>query len=130
MARDTLTTKQRRFVEAYDGNATEAARIAGYKGNDGVLAGVGRENLRKPHIARAICERESERINPAIMNREERQALWSEMARDRELEPRDRLQASKLLGQSEGDFLQRTEHSVTGSLADALRHMAERGGAQ
>lgn len=33
------------------GNATEAARIAGYKGHDFTLAQVGAENLRKPNIA-------------------------------------------------------------------------------
>lgn len=50
-----LTLKQRLFVDAYlgvaAGNATEAARIAGYKGHDFTLAQVGAENLRKPNIA-------------------------------------------------------------------------------
>jgi len=49
---DKLTLKQQLFVEAYlgeaKGNATEAARIAGYKGNEITLAAVGAENLRKP----------------------------------------------------------------------------------
>ena len=56
-----LTPKQRRFVEAYvgpaKGNATEAARQAGYAGNDVTLAAVGHENLRKPQIAEAVEER-------------------------------------------------------------------------
>jgi phage terminase small subunit len=53
-----LTVKQRRFVEAYMGkamgNATEAARLAGYKGNRVTLAKVGEENLKKPQIKKAI----------------------------------------------------------------------------
>jgi phage terminase small subunit len=54
----SLTGKQQAFVNAYLGpanfNATEAARLAGYAGNDATLAAVGYENLRKPQIAEAI----------------------------------------------------------------------------
>lgn len=51
-----LTGKQQVFVIEYVKclNATEAARIAGYEGNDVTLASVGYENLRKPHIASEI----------------------------------------------------------------------------
>lgn len=53
-----LTTKQQLFVEAYlgaaRGNATEAARLAGYAGTDETLRAIGYENLTKPHIAEAV----------------------------------------------------------------------------
>lgn len=51
-----LTAKQKLFVAAYLEvlNATEAARLASYKGNDVTLAAVGYENLRKPQIKAAI----------------------------------------------------------------------------
>lgn len=56
-----LKGKQIAFVNAYLGeanfNATEAARIAGYSGNDNTLAQVGFENLRKPNIAELIAIR-------------------------------------------------------------------------
>lgn len=59
-----LTTKQKLFVEFYLGaahcNATEAARMAGYRGNDATLAAVGSENLRKPHISALISQRVQE----------------------------------------------------------------------
>jgi phage terminase small subunit len=47
-----LTHKQKLFVEAFlaTGNATESARLAGYKGNDVTLGAVGAENLKKPQI--------------------------------------------------------------------------------
>jgi phage terminase small subunit len=47
-----LTDKQQAFINYYIQcwNATEAARLAGYKGNNATLAAVGYENLRKPHI--------------------------------------------------------------------------------
>lgn len=70
MAKEGLTTKQRLFVESYLSNgfnATEAARTAGYKGNDVTLAAVGYENLRKPQIAAVV----SERINEAAMSANE-----------------------------------------------------------
>lgn len=57
-----LNFKQRVFVEHYlqAWNATDAARRAGYKGNDITLASVGYENLRKPQIAEAIERRLAE----------------------------------------------------------------------
>lgn len=51
-----LTAKQRRFVEAFagpaKGNATEAARMAGYSAK--TARQMGQENLSKPAIAEAI----------------------------------------------------------------------------
>jgi len=54
-----LTDKQRWFIHWYCSaevsmNATEAARRAGYKGNDNTLSAVGNENLGKPAIRKAI----------------------------------------------------------------------------
>jgi hypothetical protein len=56
-----LTTRQKAFGLAWvdllakgNENGTEAARIAGYKGNDGVLAVQAHENLRNPKIKRFI----------------------------------------------------------------------------
>lgn len=51
-----LTDKQQAFINYYvqSFNATDAARKAGYKGNDITLASVGYENLRKPHIKEQI----------------------------------------------------------------------------
>jgi len=55
-----LRGKQKAFINAYLGeanfNATEAARLAKYKGNDATLGQVGYENLRKPEIKKAIAE--------------------------------------------------------------------------
>lgn len=55
-----LTQKQKLFIENYLGswNATEAARQAGYKGNDVTLATIGHENLHdKPYITEEINRR-------------------------------------------------------------------------
>lgn len=53
------TPKQKLFVDHYlqSFNATDAARRAGYKGNDKTLAVVGSENLRKPCIISQLTKR-------------------------------------------------------------------------
>lgn len=101
-----LTEKQRRFVEAYMGeacgNATQAARIAGYKGNDKTLSVVGTENLGKPSVAAAIQERTES--DPLVLTREQLQRWWSQVTRDDATTMKDRLRASELLGKSRGEF--------------------------
>lgn len=113
MEKKKLTTKQQRFVDFYDGNATETAKKAGYKGNRKTLEAMGRENLGKPRLAKAIREREQKRVGSVIANREERQIYWTKMLRG-EIDGAtigESLRASELLGRSEGDFLNRHEHS-------------------
>jgi len=57
-----LTDKQQAFINHYIQiwNATEAARRAGYQGNDNTLAVVGHENLRKPNVCNEIERRMQE----------------------------------------------------------------------
>lgn len=78
--KDGLTAKESLFVSAYLGesrfNATQAARIAGYKGNDVTLSSVGYENLRKPQIAATV----NERINEAAMSSNEVLSRLSDIA--------------------------------------------------
>ena len=100
-----LTEKQRKFVEYYDGNATQAAVNAGYSKKSATITG--HENLRKPNIMAAIAARQSKRDSKHIMNREERQALWTSMAADESRDDQVRLRASELLGRSECDFVDR-----------------------
>jgi phage terminase small subunit len=61
-----LTEKQKRFVEAYvgpaKGNATEAARMAGYDQSEGSMRVQGFENLTKPNVQQAIEARIAEAI--------------------------------------------------------------------
>lgn len=114
-----LTEKQRRFVEAYmgeaAGNATEAAERAGYEGDGVTLASVGYENLRKPQIRAAIDARIDN--DALVMTRFDRQRLWTRIAQGKELDGdqppamRDRLKASELLGRTQMDFVERVEHT-------------------
>lgn len=114
-----LTEKQRRFVEAYmgeaAGNATEAARIAGYTGDDVTLRVTAHENLTKPNIREAIESRID--ADPLVATRFDRQRFWSRVMAGKELDGdkpaqmRDRLKASELLARSQGDFVERVEHT-------------------
>lgn len=65
-----LTAKEGRFVEEYfvDFNATQAAIRAGY--SEKTAAAIGYENLRKPHIARAVEFRRRELARKADFNAE------------------------------------------------------------
>lgn len=105
-----LSTKQKRFIEVFNGNATEAAKTAGYSEKN--AGRIGGQLMNNPRIIAAIQAREKERNEIAIATREERQKLFTEIMRDRDENTKDRLRACELLGKSEGDFIERQE--VTG----------------
>ena len=79
--RATLTLKQQLFVESFigpaRGNATEAARRAGYAGNDATLAQVAAENLRRPQILTLI----NARVEQAAMTADEILTELADIAR-------------------------------------------------
>lgn len=134
-----FTVKQQRFIDAYEGNATEAARKAGYSKK--TAEAIGHENLRKPYIAEAIAKREEKRGNKAIATREERQKFWTKVLNGEfaetvkiikdgeyttdEIPPKmsDRLKASELLGRSEADFVDR--HQVDLSMGNLEKKQRE-----
>lgn len=76
-----LNARQRAFIAAYAGNATEAARVAGYTGSDKVLSQTGHELLRKPEIAAAIDKRQARREEKLIATREEVEQRLTKMMR-------------------------------------------------
>ena len=117
---EDLTVRQQRFVDYYDGNATQAAEKAGYS-----HAGTqGQRLLHNVAIINSLREREVHRRSKQIMSRRERQTFWSKVARGEEVvkvvtgmdaegfpqveevpwKPQERLKASELLARSEADF--------------------------
>jgi phage terminase small subunit len=128
-----LTARQRAFVEAYAGNATDAARKAGYKGSDATLSVTGHYLLRNPKVREAIEKRTSRDSAKRIATREERQEFWTRVMRDDKAEMRDRLKASELLGKSGADFIERHQHEgsvgvrvLSGLDADEVLKLARR----
>lgn len=121
-----LTAKQLTFIDAYLGeakmNATQAARIAGYKHPEAQ----GAENLRKlrPWIDEVMSKRHSD----AIATQEEIQQFFTAVVRGEVKEEvvsnngkilevpastKDRLKAAECMGRAYGMFTERKEISGT-----------------
>lgn len=82
MVNGKLTNKQQIFVDEYlkSWNATDAARKAGYKGNDKTLSVVGSENLAKPNIAAIIESRLDASLKDSKITADETLQGLSDMA--------------------------------------------------
>lgn len=114
-----LTELQLRFINFYKGecagNGYLSALKAGYKGSDATLRAIASENLTKPNIIHAL--QEIDKDDPLVADRIERQEFWTRIMRGEELENdlipsmKDRMKASELLGKTQGDFIDRVEHS-------------------
>ncbi|MCQ2076395.1 MAG: terminase small subunit [Bacteroidaceae bacterium] len=120
-----LTDKQKRFIEAYIGeakmNATQAAKIAGYK-QPHVQ---GAQNLSKLSVY--IQKATEERSSKAIMKQDEILAFFSSVARGEEKEKvmasngkveelpvsvKDRLKAAELMGKAYAMFTEKRDVKV------------------
>ena len=124
---DSITERERRFVEHYmgdaAGNATQAARLAGYSKK--TARKQGSRLLTKGHIRAAIDARAH--ADPRIATREDLQRFWSAMYRNPAVEDRDRLRASELLGKSQAVFIDRHQLEAGASLETLLADIATRG---
>jgi len=134
-----LTSQQRLFVAAFDGDPTKAAQKAGYSAK---ARDTGRQLMSKPHIVAAIQAKERgenalEDHTPAgvrlaknalllellnteeklrdihrtrlVADRRERHEFWSMIMRNPLVDVKSRLAASELLGRAHGDFLDRVQ---------------------
>jgi phage terminase small subunit len=128
--KNELTQKQRLFVEAYigdaAGNAREAARMAGYSGDDNTLSQRGFELVRIPKIAELI----GVRVEAAVMRANEvlgelsaiAKAEWQdflEIRRDKHgdvidatLKLSDKIKSLELLGKYHKLFSDRVDLNV------------------
>ena len=108
-----LTAKQQAWIDYYKQGhtATEAARLAGYKGNN--LNRIGSENLSKLDIY--IADRDAVLEAPRIADMAEINAFWTEIMRDETQEPKDRLKASELRARAAGGFIDKQEVSLVDS---------------
>jgi phage terminase small subunit len=130
-----LTSKRKAFVQAYcgeaAGNASEAARIAGYR-SPGVE---GCRLLKDARVQAEVRKHAARKEREDIATSDERQMLYTKIMRSEGVEPRDRIKAAETLGKMHGDFLpERLEVSGPGggdqvvrlevTLADAKREAA------
>jgi phage terminase small subunit len=109
MSKRKMTEKQKRFCDYYieSGNATEAARKAGYKKPNPQ----GAENLAKPSIKKYIEKRIKELETERTSDMQEVQEFWAATMRNPKEETKDRIKASELIAKTHGAFLERVEHS-------------------
>lgn len=127
-----LTENQRKFVEYYCGNAANAVISAGYNVKSRQNAAViGNVLMKKPEIIEAIKERDLKqqmKMNGTvkvpgtykIATRADRQEWWTKIMYDEDVDMQYRIKASELLGKTEGDFLERVEHSGAVVTLEAL----------
>lgn len=136
-----LTGKQAAFVHWYcsalvNMNATEAARRAGYKGNDHQLGVVGAENLAKPGIRETIDKRLEKALSGADVT-VEAVLRRVQVIGDKALDDRQYASAAKC-AELHGKYLkmwtERIEHVSTiedvsdQELVRLLHEIAEKGG--
>ncbi len=119
-----------------NGNGTEAARRAGYKGDDGSLAKIAWENSRKPHVAAYLDELTKKALAGAEVTiekvlRDLEQSRLKSLA-DGQYAPAVR--CSELQGKYLKMFVDKIEHVQTiedvptQELVRLLREIAEAGG--
>lgn len=124
-----LTGKQQAFVEAYigqaAGNATEACRLAGYKGSKSALGKQGHDNLNNPKIAAALYEATAHLRQHNLMLAEERLKLLARLASGEEpdtfvtkdgwesgpCKADTRIRAIQEMNKMQGSYLQQVEHT-------------------
>ena len=110
-----LTPKQQRFIDYYDGNATQAADKAGYSNP----RQAGSRALSNADIQAALKTREDRERKPKIKSRIDRQEWWSAMMDTAEKDS-DRLKASEHLARSHADFTDNLNASATVENLDKL----------
>lgn len=128
----SLSLKQRKFVEAYTGvargNASEAARRAGYRcGTPGSAASQGKRLLDNPAIAEAIREHDgiperSGEPDPAIAGGDDVQVFLSQVMRGEvdDSKVSDQVRAADHLAKMKGLYVSRQTGEVSATEAALL----------
>ena len=139
-----LSEKQKRFIDYYiqSGNATQAAKLAGYSTKTAYAMGV--ENLKKPQIQSAVQSRlaqlESERIAKdkevleyitAVMRGETTEEVVVNVGTGKgytraekvtaQVSAKDRLKAAEMLAKVKGMFITRQEVDLQGVVPVVIR---------
>lgn len=100
-----LNDRQKRFVETYlgaaQGNATVAAKLAGYSAK--TAGQIGGRLLKNVQIRKALEKAQQAREAKAIAAADERDRILTEIARSN-VEPKDRIKAIDLLNKCEGRY--------------------------
>jgi phage terminase small subunit len=148
-----LTEKQARFVAAYvgpaKGNGTEAARMAGYRGNAHTLQVVATENLSKPVVRQAIDRKVAETRSAEVADIREATAFLTGIMRGEEGRTpivtdngllkddegnlvtnapptKERVRSAEILLRAKGAFIDKIEVKTTDAIEAQLRELERR----
>lgn len=104
---DKLTAKQRAWIDYYKQGKTaaEAARLAGYRGNNSDV--MGSQNVVK--LSKYIADRDELLDRDRVADMAEINEFWSDTMRNDKADIKDRLKASELRARSIGAFIERRE---------------------
>lgn len=127
--KDKLNARQRKFAEYYaqSGNAAESAVKAGYSAK---YANTNASKLlQNTTITNYIKELSEKLKDERIMTAKDRQVLLSDIARDDENEPNDRIKAVDTLNKMTGEYTVKVDAKVERSekLSDVFRQLGGEG---
>lgn len=127
--KDKLNARQKKFAEYYvqSGNIVQSAIKAGYSENyANANACKLLENVR---VAEYIKELSDKLKDERIMTAKDRQVLLSDIARDDENEPSDRIKAVDTLNKMTGEYTVKVDAKVEQSekLADVFKQLGGEG---
>lgn len=124
-----MNERQKKFAEYYAqcGNGAEAARRAGY--SESYAEHRTDEMLRNVEISEYIKQLSEQAQNDRIMTAKERQALLSDIAKDEDNAPSDRIKAVDTLNKMTGEYTVKVDTTVKTSdkLADVFRQIGGEG---
>ena len=116
-----MNARQKKFAELYaqSGNTVQSAIGAGYSENyANANACKLLENVRISQYIREITEKSQ---NERIMSACERQALLSDIARDKHEKTRDRVKALDVLNKMTGEYVTKIEGSISADVNDPFK---------
>lgn len=126
---EKLNIRQRKFAEYYaqSGNTVQSAIKAGYSEN--YANGRAYELLENVGVSEYIKELTEKAKDERIMTAKDRQVLLSDIARDNENEPSDRIKAVDTLNKMTGEYTVKVDAKVEQSekLADVFRQLGGEG---
>lgn len=127
--KDKLNARQKKFAEYYaqSGNAAESAVKAGYSAK---YANTNASKLlQNTTITNYIKELSEKLKDERIMTAKDRQVLLSDIARDDENEPNDRIKAVDTLNKMTGEYTVKVDAKVEQSekLSDVFRQLGGEG---
>ncbi len=126
---EKLNLRQRKFAEYYtqSGNAAESARKAGY--SNSYAEHRTDDLLRNVEISAYIRELTEKAKDERILTAKDRQVMLSDIAKDEENEPSDRIKAVDTLNKMTGEYTVKVDTTVKTSekLSDVFRQLGGEG---